>query len=179
MGRWLSFAFLLLFGLTPAQSATLERLSLEDMIGQATAIVRAKVTGSYAVRRGPVIYTYYSIQTSEQLKGPKPSVVAVPGGTLNNLRQTFPGAPELKTGDEFVFFLWTGSSGLTQIMGLTQGLFRISPGGSGEVVATRPATAELMLERATGREVKDQTLVMKLGELRSKIAGQLGPGGAR
>lgn len=149
------------------------------MIAQSTAIVRAKVTGSYAIRRGPVIYTYYSIQTTEQLKGPKPSVVAVPGGTLNNLRQTFPGAPELKAGDEFVFFLWTGSSGVTQIMGLTQGLFRISPSGSGEAVATRPATAELMLERGTGREVKDQTLVMHLTELRSKIASQLGPGGAR
>lgn len=179
MGRWLSFAFFLLFGLAPARSATLERLSLEDMIAQSTAIVRAKVTGSYAIRRGPVIYTYYSLQTSEQLKGPKPSVVAVPGGTLNNLRQTFPGAPELKNGDEFVFFLWTGSSGITQIMGLTQGLFRISTAGSGDAVATRLATAELMLERGTGREVKDQTLVLNLSELRSKIASQLGPGGTR
>lgn len=177
MGRRFSFAFCLLFGLTLARSATLERLSLEDLIAQSTSIVRAKVTGSYAIRRGPVIYTCYSIQTREQLKGPTPSVVAVPGGTLNNLRQTFPGAPELKTGDEFVFFLWTGSSGITQIMGLTQGLFRISPDGSGEAVATRPATAELMLERGTGREVKDQTLVMNLSEIRSKIASQLGPGG--
>lgn len=157
----------------------MERLSLQDMIAQSTAIVRAKVTGSYAARRGPVIYTYYSIQTSEQLKGPKPSVVAVPGGTLNSLRQTFPGAPELKTGDEFVFFLWTGSSGITQIMGLTQGLFRVAPDGSGDPVATRPATSELMLDHGTGREVKDQTLVMNLSELRSKIASQLGRGGAR
>ena len=179
MGRWFSFAFFLLFGLTPARSATLERLSLQDMIAQSTAIVRAKVTGSYAVRRGPVIYTCYSIQTSEQLKGPKPSVVAVPGGTLNSLRQTFPGAPELKTGEEFVFFLWTGSSGITQIMGLTQGLFRISPDGSGDAVATRSATAELMLERGTGRAVKEQTLVMNLSELRSKIVSQLGLGGTR
>lgn len=178
MGRWFSFA-LLLFGLTPARSATLERLSLADMIAQSTAIVRAKVTGSYAVRRGPVIYTYYSIQTAEQLKGPKPAAVAVPGGNLNNLRQTFPGAPALKTGDEFVFFLWTGSSGITQIMGLTQGLFRISPGESGDAVATRAATSELMLERGTGRQVKDQTVVMNLSELRSRIASQLGQGGTR
>ncbi|HEY1240493.1 MAG TPA: hypothetical protein VGF16_08040 [Bryobacteraceae bacterium] len=178
MARWLSFA-LLLFGLTPARSATLERLSLEDMIAQSTAIVRAKVTGSYAVRRGPVIYTYYSVQTSEQLKGPKPVTVAVPGGTLNNLRQSFPGAPELKAGDEFVFFLWTGSSGITQIMGLTQGLFQISLGQSRDPVAMRAATSELMLERGTGRQVKDQALVMKLSELRSRIASQVGQGGTR
>lgn len=178
MGRWFSFALLLL-GVAPARSATLERLSLEDMISQSTAIVHAKVTGSYAIRRGPVIYTCYSIQVSEQLKGPKPSTVTVPGGTFNNLRQTFPGAPELKTGDEFVFFLWTGSSEITQIIGLTQGLFRISQGASDNPVATRPASTEVMLERGTGRQVKDQTVVMNLSELRSRIASQLGQGGLR
>ena len=81
---------------------------------------------------------------SEQLKGASGSSldVVVPGGTANNLRQIYSGAPQLNVGGEFVLFLWTGPSGLNQIMGLTQGLFRLSPGASSSVV-TRAASTEL------------------------------------
>jgi hypothetical protein len=179
--RTLSLALMVLPGLTLAWSATLERLSLDDMIAQSTAIVRGKVAGSYAAPRGPIIYTFYTLQVSEQLKGaPQTSwLVAVPGGTANHLRQTFPGAPEFKTGDEFVFFLWTGRSGITQIIGLTQGLFKLSPGAAGDPVATRAASSEVMLDHGTGRPVRDQTLVMNLSDLRSQILSRLGQGAVR
>ena len=165
-------------GLNLAQGATLQRLSLDDMIAQSTAIVRGTVTGSYAAMSGTIIFTYYTVQVSEQFKGTAQNTVtvAVPGGSANNLRQTFPGAPELKTGDDFVFFLWTGKSGTTQIIGLTQGLFRLSTGTSADPVATRTASAELMLDRVTAKPVKDQTLVMNLSDLRGRIAGALGSG---
>jgi hypothetical protein len=51
------------------QCATLERLSLDDMITKSTAIVRGKITGSWAAATGPVIYTHYTIQVSERFKG--------------------------------------------------------------------------------------------------------------
>jgi hypothetical protein len=168
-------------GLTLAWSATLERLSLDDMITQSTGIVRGKIAGSYAAAHGRLIYTYYAIQVSETLKGASQNsmVVAVPGGTANNLRQTVPGAPQLHAGDEFVFFLWTGKSGMTQIIGLTQGLFKLSSAGSGDPVATRSASAELMLDRDTGRPVQDHRLVMNLSDLRARIAAKLGQGAAQ
>jgi hypothetical protein len=165
-----------------AAGATLQQLSLDGMIAQSTAIVRGKVTGSYAVASGPIIYTFYEIQVSESLKGDyKSSVtVAVPGGTANNLRQTFPGAPQFNAGDEFVFFLWTGKSGLTQVIGLTQGLFKISTtSGAADPLATRAASSELMFERGTGRRVKDQTLTMNLSDLKARIASIVGTGGVR
>lgn len=166
------------FGVILAHSATLERLSLDEMIGKSTTIVRAKVMGSHAAMSGTIIYTYYTIQVTEQFKGTSPASVtfAVPGGVANNRRQTFPGAPEFKAGDDFVFFLWTGKSGTTQIIGLTQGLFRLSPGAAGDAVATRPASAELMLDRATGEPVRDQSVVMNLSDLRAHIASVLGAG---
>lgn len=169
---------LLAFGLNLAHSATLERLSLDEMISKSTAIVRGRVTGSSAAMRGAIIYTSYSIQVAEQLKGAAQSfvTVAVPGGVANNRRQTFAGAPELKAGDDFVFFLWTGKSGTTQIIGLTQGLFRLSATTTGDAVATRPASAELMLDRATGEPVRDQAVVMNLSDLRAHIASVLGAG---
>jgi len=162
-------------GLLPLQSATLERLSLDDLIGKSTAIVRGKVTGSSAAFTGPVIYTHYTIQVEESLKGNNQGTVdvVVPGGTANGLRQSFAGAPAFHTGDEFVFFLYTGKSGLTTVTGLTQGLFALPGDAGADPTATRNATREMMLDPASGRPVKDQTLTMKLSDLRSRIAAGL------
>src|SRR5690348_7019689 len=90
-------------------AATLSRLTLDDMINQSTAIVRARITGSYAAARGPVIYTFYQAQVTAQWKGATQTAVeiAVPGGTANGLRQTFPGTPQLTEGKEYLLFVWT------------------------------------------------------------------------
>jgi hypothetical protein len=164
----------------PLQCATLERLSLEEMITKSTAIVRGKVTDSWAAFSGPAIYTHYTIQVAERFKGTGGNSVdvVVPGGVANNLRQVFPGAPALSHGEEYVFFLWTSRAGLTQVIGLTQGLFSLPAGAAPDPVATRSASQELMLDRQTGRPVKDQTLTMRLSELRARIASTLGNGQA-
>ena len=54
----------------------------------------------------------------------------MPGGVVNGIRQSVTGAPELKPGQEYVLFLWTSRSGLTQVIGLSQGLFKVSEEGS-------------------------------------------------
>jgi hypothetical protein len=162
-------------------AATLVQLSLDEMVVQSTAIIRGKVTGSYAAFSGNVIYTHYSVQVLERLKGSGSGSgtvdVAVPGGTANGLQQTFSGAPVLVAGDEYVLFLWAGKSGITQVIGLTQGMFSIPSGAAADPVTTRAAGRELMLARGTGLAVKDQTLVLKLSELRSRIAAVLGASG--
>jgi hypothetical protein len=164
-------------------AATLERLSLDDMIVKSTSIVRGKVLNSYTASSGPLIYTHYRVQVSETLKGQARGTVDIqlPGGTANNLRQTFAGVPQFRTGDEFVFFLWTGRSGATQVLGLTQGLFALAAGSGADPVATRSASHEVMLEHGTGRQVTDQTLSMHLSDLRSRIGATLAsaPGTAR
>ena len=167
-----SSGFVLACGLLPLAGATLEQLSLDDMIQKSTSIVRGTVTVSRVDASGPIIYTHYTIRVTENFKGNSQGAVdvAVPGGTANNLRQIFAGTPQFKIGDDYVFFLWTGRSGLTQIMGLTQGLFALSQGSAANPTATRPASREVMLEKGTGREVKDQTIVMTLADLRAHIA---------
>ena len=166
------FALVLTFCMLPLQGATLERLTLEDMIAKSTAIVRGKVAGSSASVSGPVIYTNYTVQVSERLKGQAGSSVevSVPGGVANGLRQTFAGAPTLNAGDEFVFFLYAGRDGRNAILGLTQGLFSLPANSASDPVSTRSASRELMLDRRTGRPVKDETVVMRLSELRTRIA---------
>jgi hypothetical protein len=170
--RHFMLALVLTFCMSPLQCATLERLSLDDMIGKSTLIVRGKVTGASAAASGPVIFTSYTIRVSESLKGQADSsvLVSVPGGEANGLRQTFAGAPTFNTGDEFVFFLFKGRDGRLSVLGLTQGLFALPSGGASDPVSTRAASRELMLDRKTGRPVKDETMVMRLSELRARIA---------
>jgi hypothetical protein len=165
----------LALGVCGLPAATLERLSLDEMAAKSTSIVRGKVLTSWAAFSGPVIYTHFRIQVAERFKGPAQSSVevVVPGGVANNLRQTFAGTPEFKVGEEYVFFLWTGKDYQNHVIGLTQGLFTLAKDHATDPTATRLASRELMIDRKTGQPVKDETLVMKLSELRTRIAGTL------
>jgi len=174
--RYLMFAMAVTACVLPLPSATLERLSLDDMITRSTAIVRGKVTASWAAFTGSVIYTHYQVQVSEQFKGTARSSVEVmvPGGSAKGLSQSFSGSPVLHQGDEFVFFLWTGNQGITWITGLTQGLFALASGDvATDPVATRAPSHELMLDHDTSRPVRDTVLTMSLSDLRARIAATL------
>lgn len=153
-----------------AWATTLEQLSMADMIQKSTAIVRAKVTGSHAETRNGTIYTFYRLQVLENLKASTSSSVdvAVPGGVMGRVAQTAPGAPELRPGTEYVLFLWTSRSGLTQIIGLSQGAFNARTLIDGRTVLSRSATAERMLD-SNGREVTDSGLSLDLSDLRQRV----------
>ena len=166
--------FLLPVLATLCMGATLQRLSMDDMIVQSHAIVRAKVVDSYAAYSDGVIYTHYKLQVSERYKGAQSiTEVVVPGGIAKGIRQVFSGAPHFEAGGEYVFFLWTSKAGLTQTIGLTQGVFAVTQDGSGDPGVTRGSSRELMLEAGTGHPVKDQTLAMHLSELKLQIATTL------
>jgi hypothetical protein len=154
--------------LAPLRATTLEQLSLDEMIQKSTAIVRARVTGSHSAARGGNVYTYFQLQVLESWKGSIAMEVAVPGGVADGIRQSVAGAPELKPGREYVLFLWTSRSGLTQLMGLSQGLFHVSEDGSGGVLARRPPASELMLDRS-GNPVEDRSLSIQIRDLRAQV----------
>lgn len=158
-----------------AGAATLEQLSMDALISRSTDIVRGKVLAAAgsapsASGRG-VIYTHYTVAVSERWKGPAASRidVAVPGGSAQGLRQTFAGAPLLNAGDEYVFFLWTSRSGLTQIMGLTQGLMDVKVEASGKLVVNRAPASEPMIDSATRQPVTDTGVTMDLSSLKSRV----------
>jgi len=85
------------------------------------------------------------------------------------------GAPSLNVGQEYVIFLWTSRSGLTQVIGLSQGLLSVKQTESGDAVLIRPAASDLMLDK-NGHVVSDNTLMMQLSELRARIQRVLGVG---
>ncbi len=159
------------------RASTLQQLSLDDMIRQSTTIVRGKTQLTYSAFRGSLIYTHYNVQVTETLKGTaaKQLDIVVPGGVANGFRQSFAGAPTLAPSQDYVLFLWTSKSGLTQVIGLTQGLFRITANSSGQLMVLRAASTELMLN-ATGQPVTDSDFQMLLSDLRTRIQSVLSGG---
>lgn len=163
-----------------AEATTLLRLSMDDMIRQSTSIVRAKVTATSSSFRGRDIYTHYQFQVLETLKaaplgsgGGAVTDVAVPGGVASGLREMVPGAPTLAVGQEYVIFLWTSRSGLTQVIGLSQGLFNVLQDQGGNAVLVRPSAPGLMLDRA-GNVVDNSAVAMTLSDLRAQVQKALG-----
>ncbi len=171
------FALSLISCLVPLRGATLERLSLEEMIDKSTAIVRGKVSGSYAALSGTSVFTHYRVQVAERWKGTGGSEIefVVPGGRAGGIRQVCPGAPELTEGKEYVLFLWSSRAGVNYIIGFTQGLFEL-PAGAAEPVAVRAASGDAMLEPGTGRPVRPERIEMRLRDLSSQISTNLSRG---
>jgi hypothetical protein len=155
--------------LATLSATTLEQLTLADMTRQSTTIVRARVTGSRTAYQGSAIYTYFQLEVLETWKGKGAPEVAIPGGVVDGIRQIVNGAPQLEIGQEYVLFLWTSRSGLTQIIGLSQGRFHIS----GDMIQ-RPPASELMLDRS-GRPVESQAISLRVQDLRAQVSQALHP----
>lgn len=157
------------------QATTLEQLTFASMAQQSTAIVRARVAGSSNVVRGANAYTQYRLEVVSAWKSSgkaAPAEVAVPGGFVKGLRQVVSGAPVLQSGREYVLFLWTSPRGVTQIMGLSQGLFVVDT-ETGVEMATRAAATERMLNTA-GEPVRGDQIRLKLPELKAQVMQALG-----
>jgi len=169
MSRFLGL-IVVLWACCSAAAATLQQLSMDQMTQSATAIVRARVTGSSASFTGSTIYTHYKLQISETWKGVPGTEVMLPGGVSGGFRQSFPGVPTLQTGAEYVLFLWKSSTtGITHIVGLTQGIFNVTPQADGSIQVGRPAIGETMLDPA-GHPARDHAVQMQLTDMKARVA---------
>src|ERR1700682_1707602 len=82
--------------LAPIHASTLQQLTLDEMIAKSTMIVRARVQQTtFAGFQGHMIWTHYTVQVSETLKGlaSRQLDVVVPGGTTGGIQQSYSGAP--------------------------------------------------------------------------------------
>ncbi len=158
--------------LAPGWGATLQLLSLNDLIAKSTSVVQAQVTGATASYTGSVIYTHYKVNVVAQWKGAAATSVdvLVPGGTAKGMRQTYPGVPQLAVGQQYVLFLWQSAKGAIYTMGFTQGVFTLAKDSAGILTAAQMATTETMLSAGTGQAVKNQPIGMPLAQLISAIS---------
>jgi len=166
-------SILLLSGLAALNAATLERLTIEEMAKQATAVVRGRVGPARAARFGALVYTLHRFEAEELWKGAPIAglEVAVPGGTYEGVTYSFGGTPEFQAGEEYVLFLWTGPSGRTQIVGLSQGVLRVRrhPGGA---VVTRTEAEDSVFAGEDGAE-RSQALETTLDQLAARVRAAL------
>jgi hypothetical protein len=159
------------------QATTLERLALDEMIQKSTEIVRGRVVSAGGARRGAMIYTQARIQVTEWWKGKQAGTidVYVPGGVYGGERQIISGSPQLREGYEYVLFLWTGRSGMTQVIGLSQGVFDLKFEQADRAVqAFRAASTETMIDAQTREPVVDTPVRMRVSELRDRVKSVLG-----
>jgi hypothetical protein len=140
----------------PVLPSVLQQMSMEQMTAASTEIVQGTVSASYTAMGGNTIFTHYTIQVTQRMKGPNnPTTdVAIPGGSLKGLRQSFPGMPVLNVGGNYMLFLWQGKTGPNQPVGLNQ---------------------EAMLG-ADGKPVMDRGVRMRMVDLRSRVASALTTG---
>ena len=128
---------LAVFSLAPLDALTLSPMTFEQLGGEATAIVFARVAdvrGRWTADRRS-IESVVSLDALRYLKGDLGSDIElrVPGGEAGGMRQMMPGAPALREGDLIVAFLGSRGPALPTLVGFTQGLFRVvvdAPSGS-------------------------------------------------
>jgi hypothetical protein len=156
------------------RATTLEKLSIEDMSAKSTSIIRGRVQDCSGLSRGSLIYTRCDVSVLETWKGTVSAKmdVVVPGGTARGLTQTFTGSPKLVPGDEYVLFLWTGKSGLTHLIGLSQGVFSVKPSTDGSAKALRAAASAPMVD-SLGAAVPDAPLDISINELKARVLREL------
>lgn len=159
-----------------AWPATLEKLTLDDMTARSTVVVRGRAVSSSARFIGSTIYTETRFQVLETWKGTNAAeiVVAEPGGTVGAATQNYSGVPRFTPGEEAVLFLWTGPSGRTQVMGLTQGIFQVNRSGAAAMVSQEPSSS-VVLAPGTGAPVQQQETSMTLSTLASRVRAVVGP----
>jgi hypothetical protein len=155
--------------------ATLQKLSFDEMVTQSTAIVRAKIGPGAGRQHGALVYTHYQITVLESWKGAPGGTmdVVTPGGTVGRLQQSVAGAPALTPGAELVLFLWTSRSGLTHVIGLSQGVFKLERDAAGTLILNRaPLAANLVAPN--GRPLHDDGMTMPMSEFRTRVSSALG-----
>ena len=156
-------------------ATTLVKLSVDEMVAQSTDIVRGRVSNCEAAQRGATIYTACVVRVSERLKGGPATTLAIsiPGGVLRGaggrrVRQMIAGAPALSEKQDYLLFLWTGRTGVTQLIGLSQGALEIQLSG-GQAVAQRAPMAEAGFQNARGEEVTDGGVSVSLESIRQRV----------
>lgn len=155
----------------PLLGTTLEKLTFDEMTAKSTQIVRGRIALASVQQHGAIYYSHYKVQVSEQYKGPaaKTIDVVLPGGTIGRSQQTFSGVPTFPTDTDLVLFLWTSKTGLTHIIGLSQGVFQVSKDSGGQTVFSRGPISEGLIDSRTGRPASDSGMRFTAQEFSTRV----------
>lgn len=185
-GWWLTTLLLAgagIAGIAPRlEATTVKQLSLEQMVRGSQRIVLGRRVSqeTYWNKTRTRIFTATRFAVTEDLKGESrgTTTVVTVGGTMDGLTLVVSGTPRFREREEVLLFLETGKSGNWILMGLSQGVFRITADREG-VKTAHHASFGLHLVPASP-ESSSQTPIpaqVELDRLLSRIRQLVGMAG--
>ncbi len=120
---------LALLGLTAATATVVLRLDIEQLVGGAETVVHGRVVRSWPGwdEGRTTIWTHYEVEAYSVWKGRTGAsvVISEPGGEIDGVRMSIPGAPRYRVGEEVVIFAARTPIGYLRTHGWDQGRFRV------------------------------------------------------
>jgi len=135
-----------------AGATTLARLKLEDLAQESTAVARVRCLGATSRWEQGEIWTETRFAVVEREKGVLPGVVTVRllGGQVGHLHSRVDEVPAFRSGEEVYLFLWAREGEPYQVLGWSQGTFRIARNAeSGLEVVTQDSASSSIFDPRT------------------------------
>jgi hypothetical protein len=125
---WILFLGGLALLAVAASATTLSRLKLEDLAQESTAVARLRCLSATSQWEHGEIWTETRFEVLQREKGVLPGIVTVRllGGHVGHLHSHVDEVPAFRTGEEVYLFLWTREGEPYQVLGWSQGTFRIA-----------------------------------------------------
>ena len=144
---WILFIAALALLAVAASATTLARLKLEDLAQESTAVARMRCLGTTSQWEQGEIWTETRFEVLQREKGALPAVVTVRllGGNVGQLHSHVDEVPAFRAGEEVYLFLWAREGEPYQVLGWSQGTFRIArnPQSGLEMVTQDSASAAI------------------------------------
>lgn len=142
---WILFLGGLVLIALAASATTLSRLKLEDLAQESTAVARLRCLGTTSRWDQGEIWTETRFEVVQREKGALPGIVTVRllGGNVGHLHSRVEEVPAFHPGEEVYLFLWGHEGEPYQVLGWSQGTFRIArnPQSGLEIVTQDSASA--------------------------------------
>jgi len=112
------------------EATTVKRFSLEEMVHKSQRIMLGRRVSqeTYWNKNRTRIYTATRFEVTEDLKGEsrRTATVVTVGGTIDGMTLVVSGTPSFREHEEVLLFLEAGKSGNWILLGLSQGMFRVT-----------------------------------------------------
>jgi hypothetical protein len=152
--QWRRFLWILFLGglallAVVASATTLSQLKLEDLALESTAVARLRCLGATSRWEQGEIWTETRFAVVQREKGELPGVVTVRllGGNVGHLRSHVDEVPAFRAGEEVYLFLWARDGEPYQVLGWSQGTFRIARNSqSGLEVVTQDSASSAVFD---------------------------------
>lgn len=170
--HWLSVLVLFL-GSFAALATVMIPLSLDQLSRDADTVVIGHCTNQRVFKTGEMIYTEYTIQPYDVLKGStaKELKITQPGGEMDGKGIYVSGVARFTPAEEVMLFLTKEKSGSRDIVGWSQGKFHIYyDETTGHKLAVQQMGGAGILNKTTGAITETLPAAIGLEQLRGQVS---------